>query len=56
MIIVITAERRILGLSLCTLVNTFRSSMKIRAVKVMLTMFTKESWKKAIEKSMITQP
>lgn len=53
---VITAERIIFGRSRCTFVNTLSSSMKISAVKVMLTMFTKESWKKTIEKSIITEP
>jgi len=34
----------------------FRSSMKIRAVKLMLTIFTKESLKKMILESIITAP
>jgi hypothetical protein len=34
----------------------FSSSMKIREVKVMLTMFTKESLKKIILDSIITAP
>jgi len=56
MMIVKTIDKTIFGFRRWTWVKTFKSSMKIKAVKVMLTMFTKESLKKIIAASMITEP
>jgi hypothetical protein len=48
--------RRIFFCRWCTCEKTLRSSMKMRLVKVMLTMFTKESLNQVIERSIIAAP
>lgn len=50
------ADSTILARSRWTYVYTLSSSMKMRAEKVMLTMFTKESLKKRMAKSIIVLP
>jgi len=56
MIAAITKTIIILGVILLISENTFKSSMQINALKVMVTMFAKESLKKMIEVSKITEP
>ena len=52
----ITKTIIILGVILLISENTFKSSMQINALKVMVTMLAKESLKKMIEVSKITEP
>jgi hypothetical protein len=56
MIAAITKTIIILGVILLISENTFKSSMQINALNVMVTMFAKESLKKMIEVSKITEP
>lgn len=49
-------ETIILNLTRWTSVSTFKISIKIKAVKVILTMFTKESRNNNIVNNMITTP
>jgi hypothetical protein len=56
MIAAITKTIIIFGVILLISENTFKSSMQINALNVMVTMLAKESLKKIIEVSKITEP
>jgi len=56
MIAAITKTIIIFGVILLISENTFKSSMQINALNVMVTMLAKESLKKMIEVSKITEP